>query len=217
MTDAGCVTDKTFLRCQRCPFDNARAYFDPKEGVVLCENSLSSDMQIGVETVRHELVHAFDYCRGRLPESASCPPDSSSTASSSTSDRDISISRSPSTATPSDDAALAALAAQSSKREWSAIERSACTEIRAAKLSGECGWFREMQRRQWGVASVTKKCVRRRANLSVQMMPQCQDALAAADDNGTTDDDAERQRHILECRAAVDRVWSKCYYDDTPL
>ena len=49
----------------------------------------------------------------------------------------------------------------------------ACTEIRAALLSGDCDFMTEIQRRNFGIKSQGEKCVRRRAELSVIAHPQC--------------------------------------------
>ena len=81
--------------------------------------------------------------------------------------------------------------------DWNDLTQHACTEIRAANLSGDCTMWREIDRgqlRQIGGAGM--QCVRRRAQLSVAMHPDCPDAAAAA--------------------AAVERAWESCYYDNAP-
>jgi len=47
----------------------------------------------------------------------------------------------------------------------------ACTEIRAAALSGECAYLHEMYRGKFQLANGHRDCVKRRANLSLSMNP----------------------------------------------
>merc|ERR1711943_83757 len=54
----------------------------------------------------------------------------------------------------------------------------ACTEIRAAMLSGECTMAKELLRGEVGFIGHMKKCVKRRATLSVGMHPHCQGVIA---------------------------------------
>lgn len=49
----------------------------------------------------------------------------------------------------------------------------ACTEIRAAALSGECAYLHEMYRGKFQLANGHRDCVKRRANLSLSMNPSC--------------------------------------------
>ena len=83
--------------------------------------------------------------------------------------------------------------------DWNDLTQHACTEIRAANLSGDCTAWRELDRGQlnpvqFGGAGM--RCVRRRAQLSVAMHPECPDEAAAA--------------------AAVERAWESCYNDNAP-
>jgi len=80
--------------------------------------------------------------------------------------------------------------------DWRDLTQHACTEIRAAHLSGDCDWRREVDRGQfvptrWG--STGARCVRRRAELSVAMHPGC--------------------RGPAEAKEAVERAWATCYAD----
>ena len=82
---------------------------------------------------------------------------------------------------------------------WNDLTQHACTEIRAANLSGDCNFERELSRSNINplrFAGTGKRCVRRRAQLSVAMHPDCPDEAAA--------------------RAAVDRAWDICYKDVAP-
>ena len=71
----------------------------------------------------------------------------------------------------------------------------ACTEVRAAHLSGDCDFSTELERRNVGFKAQGAACARRRALLSVQAHPHCQGAKA---------------------EDAVDRVFEACYKDTAP-
>ena len=82
---------------------------------------------------------------------------------------------------------------------WHDLTQHACTEIRAANLSGDCNFTRELDRGNINptkLAGQGQRCVRRRAQLSVSMHPGCPDAETARD--------------------AVDRAWASCYPDTAP-
>ncbi|XP_024516909.1 mitochondrial inner membrane protease ATP23 isoform X1 [Selaginella moellendorffii] len=79
--------------------------------------------------------------------------------------------------------------------DWTNCEHHACSEIRAANLSGDCRFKQEFNRGNFGIQKHQQVCVRRRANLSVAMNPHCSKAEAAS---------------------AVDRVWNTCYRDTRP-
>ena len=83
--------------------------------------------------------------------------------------------------------------------DWFNLTHHACTEIRAANLSGDCTFSREFDRGRItpiSIAGAGARCVRRRAELSVSMHPQCQNMETAA--------------------AAVDRAWQSCFHDTAP-
>lgn len=64
------------------------------------------------------------------------------------------------------------------KVDWSNCVHHACSEIRAAALSGDCNFTREVfLRRNFGFGKQFQRCVKRRAELSVSLNPYC-DALA---------------------------------------
>ena len=82
---------------------------------------------------------------------------------------------------------------------WSDLTQQACTEIRAAHLSGDCNLRREIDRGNIApghFAAAGARCVRRRAELSVAMNPSCHSQS--------------------EARAAVERAWKTCYADHAP-
>ena len=85
------------------------------------------------------------------------------------------------------------------RMNWMDLTQHACTEIRAASLSGDCNFRRELDRNNINVTRIGgagARCVRRRAELSVAMHPECPDAATAAQ--------------------AVARAWSTCYADKAP-
>ena len=80
--------------------------------------------------------------------------------------------------------------------QWGNCEHHACSEIRAAGLSGECDWKQEFNRGNINLAGQHQKCVRRRAELSLMMNPSCC--------QGT------------KPKEAVDAVFDRCYADTAP-
>ena len=82
---------------------------------------------------------------------------------------------------------------------WNDLTQHACTEIRAANLSGDCSFRRELDRDNISptrLAGSGARCVRRRAELSVSMHPLCPNELAA--------------------RTAVEVAWNSCFNDYAP-
>jgi hypothetical protein len=55
--------------------------------------------------------------------------------------------------------------------KWDDMTHHACTEIRAANLSGDCSFSQELARGNFKLRAQQQKCVRRRAELSVAMNP----------------------------------------------
>ncbi|GAQ88292.1 Ku70-binding protein [Klebsormidium nitens] len=82
------------------------------------------------------------------------------------------------------------------KLDWENVHHQACSEIRAANLSGDCHFKREIARGNFNIQKQHQVCVRRRAVLSVATNPNCTSKQAAED--------------------AVDAVWAKCYKDTAP-
>jgi len=83
--------------------------------------------------------------------------------------------------------------------DWTNLTHHACTEIRAALLSGDCTLEREFSRGNFNpfrLSRTGERCVRRRAQLSVAMNPACPDSSIA--------------------EAAVSRAWSVCAKDFAP-
>ncbi|KAF9915773.1 Mitochondrial inner membrane protease atp23 [Lobosporangium transversale] len=80
--------------------------------------------------------------------------------------------------------------------EWDNLRHHACSEIRAAALSGDCNWLREVRRGNYTFTKQHQECVKRRAILSVEANPECPSRTAA-----------ER---------AVNGVFESCYNDTRP-
>ncbi len=79
--------------------------------------------------------------------------------------------------------------------DWqSDCDSHACSEIRAAALSGDCDWKFEVFRGHYNVAKQHQECTRRRAILSLEMNPMCQGREASC----------------------VDKVFETCYKDTLP-
>ena len=85
------------------------------------------------------------------------------------------------------------------KVDWSNKKHHACSEIRAASLSGECGWWREYKAGNTGITDIAKhhqSCVRRRATRSMSASPHVKDAA--------------------EAKFLVDTVFDSCFQDTRP-
>ncbi|KAJ3032604.1 Mitochondrial inner membrane protease atp23 [Rhizophlyctis rosea] len=67
------------------------------------------------------------------------------------------------------------------KVDWGKCEHYACSEIRAAALSGDCKWDREVNRGILGWRGHLQTCVKRRAISNLKQLPQCQGEQVAED------------------------------------
>jgi len=142
---------------------------EPAEMVVCAE---TVDSQRAVDAVMvHELVHAYDHCRG------------------------------------------VAVGVEGAPMAWDDVREHACSEIRAARLSGDCRPLEELRRGNWPAGLVSGEdnvdCIRRRAALSVAMNPAASPSLGR---DGRPD--AEGARRVA--REAVDDVFHECYADTRP-
>jgi len=79
--------------------------------------------------------------------------------------------------------------------DWSNCDHHACSEVRAANLSGDCTMSQEWARGNYGLKGQHKICIRRRAEISVAMNPNCRGNRA---------------------RDAVSRVFDTCFKDTAP-
>lgn len=82
------------------------------------------------------------------------------------------------------------------KLNWKNKLHVACTEIRAANLSGECAFTKEFKRGNWGIAKQHQECVRRRAVMSL-----VQSKIVKTEN---------------EAEDAVRLVWKSCFEDTAP-
>ncbi|KAI8986594.1 peptidase M76 family-domain-containing protein [Pilobolus umbonatus] len=82
------------------------------------------------------------------------------------------------------------------KVDWNNLKHQACSEIRAASLSGDCKWTREIARGFYTFTKQHQTCVKRRAVISVALNPHC-----------NSEDEAER---------AVSSVFDSCFADTRP-
>ena len=84
------------------------------------------------------------------------------------------------------------------RMNWSDVRQHACSEVRAANLSGDCHWVNEVMRGKVfaGLKGHHRKCARRRAELSVAMNPKCRGA-----------------KHAEEI---VGEVFERCFNDTAP-
>lgn len=80
--------------------------------------------------------------------------------------------------------------------DWTNCEHHACSEVRAASLSGDCHFKQEVLRGNVGFRGQHQRCVRRRAELSVAMNPYCSAAGRA--------------------KQAVEAVFEPCFADTAP-
>ena len=85
--------------------------------------------------------------------------------------------------------------------DWSNLSHHACSEVRASSLSGECSFYEELWRGQaiGSVGGQHKKCVRRRAILSLMQNPGVE---------GWTKEKVGEE--------VVDKVFDRCYQDTFP-
>ncbi|KAJ1990391.1 Mitochondrial inner membrane protease atp23 [Dimargaris cristalligena] len=140
----GCKFYRKHFVCMPCGADRSGG-FNPHTGVQLCSDRFLSKSHME-DTIAHELIHAYDYCRYNM--------------------------------------------------RMDNCLHHACTEIRAASLSGDCGILREFNRRQFAFTKQHQVCVRRRAILSVQSNPNCS-APGVAEE-------------------AVNKVFRSCFRDTQP-
>lgn len=82
------------------------------------------------------------------------------------------------------------------KVDWSDLRQHACSEVRAASLSGDCRWGREMRRANFGLFKQHQECARRRAVISITGNPACKSEQHAKD--------------------VVDDVFQSCFNDTRP-
>jgi inner membrane protease ATP23 len=64
LTNSGCAVSRAFVQCAPC---DVAGYFDKSQGITLCQNQFDNFADAHVTRVlRHELTHAYDYCRADI-------------------------------------------------------------------------------------------------------------------------------------------------------
>eukprot|EP00191_Tetraselmis_sp_GSL018_P008547 CAMPEP_0177595528 /NCGR_PEP_ID=MMETSP0419_2-20121207/10417_1 /TAXON_ID=582737 /ORGANISM="Tetraselmis sp., Strain GSL018" /LENGTH=324 /DNA_ID=CAMNT_0019087019 /DNA_START=52 /DNA_END=1029 /DNA_ORIENTATION=- len=173
LQQAGCTVDSKIAKIRSC--DSAVVGgFAPGVGVVLCHNHLGTQDEVN-RSLTHELIHAYDHCRGANLDWSDChhhacsekaPPEGSDY-------RDIKILddiRGPSEQKHRD--------TRASLEQGHRIHRKTHYQVRAANLSGDCHWSQEFLRGNFSLQAQHQACVRRRALLSVAMNPNCPEPKA---------------------------------------
>ncbi|ORX98969.1 hypothetical protein K493DRAFT_213461 [Basidiobolus meristosporus CBS 931.73] len=64
--------------------------------------------------------------------------------------------------------------------DWNNVYHVACTEVRAASLSGDCSWLMELRRGHFKFTKQHQACVKRRAILSLKSNPEFADVAEKA-------------------------------------
>jgi len=103
--------------------------------------------------------------------------------------------------------------------DWSDCDHHACSEVRAAALSGDCSFGAEASRGNWGLRAQAQACARRRAALSVAMNPACSGSSSKASlagGVGAFGAAAAQGGSNRKAREAVDRVFDACFADTAP-
>lgn len=166
---AGCSVSRSFVRVEHCS-EAVGGGFRPPDGVVLCHNHLPRASDARAALV-HELVHAYDHCRGK-------------------------------------------------NLDWSDCDHHACSEVRAAALSGDCSFGSEAARGNWGLRAQAQACARRRAALSVAMNPACGGGNGGIRNSSSPGLGAafggSNSSNNKKAREAVDRVFEACFADTAP-
>ena len=78
--------------------------------------------------------------------------------------------------------------------DWTDCNNLAYTELRAANLSGDCLFSREVSRNLWKVSM--NDCIKRRAITAVKIHPQCSS--------------------VNKAEVAIESMYSKSISDNTP-
>ncbi|XP_058734929.1 mitochondrial inner membrane protease ATP23-like [Vicia villosa] len=141
---SGCPVQDNFFKAIHCDKLQASGYI-PGEGIAVCGNRTQMQDEV-TQAITHELIHAFDDCRG-------------------------------------------------ANLDWTDCAHHACSEIRAAHLSGDCHFKRELLRGFLTVRAHEQECVKRRVLTSLSSNSFC---------SGSTAKDS------------MEAVWDVCYNDTAP-
>lgn len=147
MAKRGCFVDLVdFAKCTKCDpalDGGVQVMEDGKKQVILCQNNIKRQDEMD-NTLAHELVHVYDYCRAKI--------------------------------------------------DWTNCRHHACTEVRAANLSGDCTIGMELARGHFNLTNHREACVKRRATKSVASNPHC----------------------VNQAKVVVDEVYARCERDVAP-
>merc|ERR1712146_16404 len=105
------------------------------------------------------------------------------------------------------------------KVDYQNIEHLACTEIRAAALSGDCDMAAEFDRGNFKLKGQHQACVKRRAIAAITTGNQNQNKIQIETKGKNEEEKNLLQRPIVdevEATLAVEKVWSECYKDTNP-
>ena len=178
---------------------------EPAE-VVVCAENLDGQRAVDALLV-HELVHAYDHCHGVAFAAADLAAETASASSSSTA--------SSSTASSSSGSFWSGPGAglERPAMAWDDLRAHACSEIRAARLSGDCRPLEELRRGNWATGALSDEdnveCIKRRAALSVAINPAASPSLGLG---GRADPTGAGR----VAREAVEEAFPACYPDTAP-
>ena len=178
LAEAGCTVGNDFIKIRHCDAEVGGGFRAP-DGVIVCYNHLASQEEV-THALTHELIHAYDHCRWVLTSN------------------DDALFALPTALTRSLVRSLVRsfVRCRGKDLDWTNCQHHACSEIRAASLSGDCNFKMELLRGHYSIAKQHQACVKRRALLSVKMNPYCQGRGVAED--------------------AVERAFETCFRDTSP-
>ncbi|KAE9619892.1 putative peptidase M76, ATP23 [Lupinus albus] len=174
---AGCPIGDNFFRAVYCHQKMQGAYISG-EGVTVCTNYIRIQDEVN-QVVTHELIHAYDDCRAANLEWTSCAHHACS---------EVPIIQFVLNGIKCDVFLFLIL-------PQSIFLDVHVKQIRAAHLSGDCHYKRELLRGFTKFGGQGKECIRRRVMQSLATNPDC--AGTAAKDT-------------------IEAVWDKCYNDKQP-
>ena len=163
----------------------------------MCYNQIRFQEEVNM-VLAHELIHAYDHCRARNVDWHNCEHHACSEVcwgldSMGAPARKCCISVSVQSKGCVNLACLVVMfAAGCYAEQWS---NTVCMQVRAANLSGDCQFGHEWNRGNFGLKGQHQTCVRRRAQLSVAMNPNCKG---------------------IRAKAAVDAAFPPCFDDTSP-
>jgi len=199
---AGCSVSRSFVRVEHCS-EAVGGGFRPPDGVVLCHNHLPRAKDARAALV-HELVHAFDHCRAGGGGGGGGGGGSGGGASAGSGGGGGGGGGGANAGSGGGGGGNGAKGRRS--LDWADCDHHACSEVRAAALSGDCSFGAEASRGNWGLRAQAQACARRRAALSVAMNPACGGGGGAFGSRGGDG----------KAREAVDRVFAACFADTAP-